>query len=374
LTVYEILEVVYSPIKAYKKIVQNPSFVGPLIVMVLFIIASLGNEFARASNFHVQQTEPSFLNPYDPDPWTENCSLWVSNGNVNCSTDDLVLGYNSVRAEIRNEIQLWMEIVDIGEVNCSRIDGYANVTFALKWLHPKSQPRNASLHLFSNYSSEYFYRDLTDYINQTKNDEWNNLTIPLEADASQWIQSSDQSVWKSITGLRLELMWEESDRSNITLLIDKLFFRSETFLPITGAVMDNLVTLLINTLVGFPFYWILFSFVLFIVSKVFRVVSELKMFLVIVGYALIAMVFMEVLFAGFYLVVNPLYFTIEAASPDSLLNTMFLFSFFVTILLPIWSMMLSVVGIRTAFELSWVKSVIIGVIGFLPYYIMLFLA
>jgi hypothetical protein len=37
-------------------------------------------------------------------------------------------------------------------------------------------------------------------------------------------------------------------------------------------------------------------------------------------------------------------------------------------------MMLSVVGIRTAFELSWVKSVIIGVIGFLPYYIMLFLA
>jgi hypothetical protein len=37
----EVFRILYAPHKAFKEIIQNPKYVGPILVMILFIGASL---------------------------------------------------------------------------------------------------------------------------------------------------------------------------------------------------------------------------------------------------------------------------------------------------------------------------------------------
>jgi len=153
-----------------------------------------------------------------------------------------------------------------------------------------------------------------------------------------------------------------------------VFFQSDSFQPLLNMVSGNIILFALDAVMGFPFYWILFSFVLFIIARLLQVKGELKIFLVIVGYTLIALVIMEILFIIFYALVPPLYFSVDSTSPSSVLQTMILFSLSASLLRPVWSIILSIIGVRVIFELPLGKSAIIGVVGFLPYYVLLFLA
>ncbi len=371
---YGILKIIYSPFKTFQEIAQRPRIIGPLLIMLLFVAASVGREYTRASKFYVQDTTPEFVDPYNPDPWTENCTIWTSKGNISCNSKDTVLGYTSIQSYLANATEIQMRLAGIGHVDCSGTHGYENISFALKWIHPEAtSPQKSTLYLFSD-TQEYFYTDLTAVVGQMQNGTWKNITIPLANDFGRWLNSSLNASWDNITGLELELVWAETARGNLTMLIDKVFFQSDSFQPLLNMVSGNIVLFALDAVMGFPFYWILFSFVLFIIARLLQVKGELKIFLVIVGYTLIALVVMELLFIIFYALVPPLYFSVDSTAPSSVLQTMILFSLSASLLRPVWSIVLSIIGVRVVFELPLGKSAIIGVVGFLPYYVLLFLA
>jgi hypothetical protein len=372
---YGIFKVIYSPFKAFKEIIQNPKCIGPILIMILFALASIGSEYARASKLYVQQTLPNTLDPYDPDPWTENCTTWISNAEITCNNDDFLLGHKSIQFSITNNDTISMELKNIGQINCLSTDGYKNLSFCIKWINPTADPpQNASLYLFSIDTSDHFYYDLAERINQTENDKWNNFTIPVGLDAEQWVNSSAQTAWNNITGLKLDLVWAQSTGSNLTILVDKVYFQSANFEPLTGSMGTMIAFSAFNAVTTFCIYWMLSGAAVFMAGKMFKINAEFKVFLIIVGYALIAMVFMQVLFNILYLLIAPLYITVDAISPTSVLQTIILFTSSMVLLLPVWSIIISSIGVHTASDLPLSKSAVIAIIGFLPYYVLLFIA
>ena len=223
-------------------------------------------------------------------------------------------------------------------------------------------------------TTDYFYYDLAELINQTKNDEWNNFTIPLGLDAEQWVNSNAQTAWNNITGLKLDLVWAQSIGSNLTILVDKVYFQSGNFETLINSMGTSIAFSAFNAVTTFCIYWMLCGMAVFIVGKMFKIKAEFKVFLIIVGYALIAMVVMQVLFNILYLLISPLYITVDAISPASVLQTIILFTSSMVLLLPVWSIIISSVGVHTASDLPLSKSAVIAIIGFLPYYVLLFIA
>jgi len=323
----------------------------------------------------VQQTLPNTLDPYNPDPWTENCTMWISNAEITCNSDDCLLGHNSIQFDITNNYAIWMELKNIGQINCLSTDGYKNLSFCIKWINPTADPpQNASLYLFSMGTIDHFYCDLAELINQTENDEWNNFTIPLGLDAEQWVNSSAQTAWDNVTGLKLDLVWAQSTGSNLTILVDKVYFQSGNFEPLINSMGSSIAFSAFNAVTTFCIYWMLCGTAVFIVGKMFKIKAEFKVFLIIVGYALIAVVVMQVLFNILYLLISPLYITVDAVSPTSVLQTIILFTSSMVLLLPVWSIIISCIGVHTASDLPLSKSAVIAIIGFLPYYVLLFIA
>ena len=372
---YGIFKIIYSPFKAFKETIQNPKYIGPILIMVLFVLASIGSEYARASKLYVQQTLPNTLDPYNPDPWTENCTMWNSNAEITCNNDDYLLGHKSIQFDITTNDTISMKLKNIGQINCLSTDGYKNLSFCIKWINPTADPpQNASLYLFSMGTTDYFYYDLAELINQTKNDEWNNFTIPLGLDAEQWVNSNAQTAWNNITGLKLDLVWAQSIGSNLTILVDKVYFQSGNFEPLINSMGSSIAFSAFNAVTTFCIYWMLCGMAVFIVGKMFKIKAEFKVFLIIVGYALIAMVVMQVLFNILYLLISPLYITVDAISPASVLQTIILFTSSMVLLLPVWSIIISSIGVHTASDLPLSKSAVIAIIGFLPYYVLLFIA
>lgn len=372
---YGIFKVVYSPFKTFKEIIQNPKYIGPILILVLFVLASIGSEYARASKLYVQQTLPNTLDPYNPDPWTENCTMWSSNAEITCNTYDFLLGHKSIQFSITNNDTISMELKNVGQINCLSTDGYKNLSFCIKWINPTADtPRNASLYLFSMGTTDYFYYNLAERINQTENDKWNNFTIPVGLDAEQWVNSSAETAWNNITGLELGMVWAQSTGSNLTILVDKVYFQSANFEPLTSSLGSFIVFAAFNAVTTFCIYWMVSGVAMFMAGKMFKIKAEFKVFLIVVGYALIAMVFMQVLFNILYLLIAPLYITVDAVSPISMLQTIILFTSSMVLLLPVWSIIISSIGVHTASDLPLSRSAVIAIIGFLPYYVLLFIA
>jgi hypothetical protein len=370
-----IFKVIYSPFKAFKEIIQKPKYIGPVLIMVLFVLASIGSEYARASKLYVQQTLPNTLDPYNPDPWTENCTMWISNAEITCNNDDFLLGRKSIQFNIIDNDIIWMELKNFGQINCLSTDGYKNLSFCIKWINPTADPpQNASLYLSSMDTTDQFYYDLAERINQTENDKWNNFTIPLGLDAEQWVNKSAQTAWNNITGLKLDLVWAQSTGSNLTILVDKVYFQSANFEPLTSSMGSIIVFSAFNAVTTFCIYWMVSGVAVFVAGKMFKIKAEFRVFLIIVGYALIAMVVMQVLFSILYLLIAPLYITVDAVSPTSVLETIILFNSSIVLLLPVWSIIISSIGVHTASDLPLGKSAVIAIIGFLPYYVLLFIA
>ena len=75
----EILQVFYAPHKAFKKIVQDPKFLGPLLIVIVFVAVQVGSAYVIASKSYLEQTLP---NGTEGDTWTENAGFWQSNSGV----------------------------------------------------------------------------------------------------------------------------------------------------------------------------------------------------------------------------------------------------------------------------------------------------
>jgi hypothetical protein len=59
LVVQEILEVFYAPHNAFKKIVQKPKFLGPFVILIIFLLVQVGSAYVVASREYLEQTVPT---------------------------------------------------------------------------------------------------------------------------------------------------------------------------------------------------------------------------------------------------------------------------------------------------------------------------
>src|SRR4030067_1858039 len=79
MVVNDILKVLYAPHRAFNDIVKNPRYLGPMLILVIFVAAQVGSAYVVASKSLVEQTMPA---GDQADLWTENAALWQANPGV----------------------------------------------------------------------------------------------------------------------------------------------------------------------------------------------------------------------------------------------------------------------------------------------------
>ena len=98
MVVYEVLKVLYSPVKAFEEIVKKPSVKGPLLVLALTLLATVVLQSVVASKYFRLTATP------DNDDWTESVSLWNSNGERSVDGTEGVVGNYSVKSSVTNNV------------------------------------------------------------------------------------------------------------------------------------------------------------------------------------------------------------------------------------------------------------------------------
>lgn len=367
----EIPKVIYAPRSAFKEIAENPKYFATIIVIVLLILATLGSVYARTSNVYLQQTAPSMTDPYNPDPWTENVTMWTSSAAIRQNDTDVVYGFYSLQFDISNASFLQMKLEGIGSINLS--DGiFDNVTFGMKMTQPTGiAPENGTFYLFSGSTPEDFFYTTVEGATQISSSQWTNFTIPVGAESGNWVNSTEQANWSNITALSISLTWTEP--TDLEVLVDKLFFQSSRYGPVFVLTAAQAVYIGINTVSTFVIAWVIFSAAMYIWMRLFHMQSKFKMFMVIVSYSFMGLIITKLLVSVVYPFLPPLYQTTQGLIPEAAHQTVVIFDYLSILVLPLWSMILSYIGAKQAFNLSTGKSIGVAVIGYLPYYVLLFL-
>ena len=79
LIIKDLLRVLYEPHKVFKDIIKNPSYLGPIILLIIFVLSQIGSSYVVASRSFVEQTLP--IGDLD-DEWTANALTWTSTPGV----------------------------------------------------------------------------------------------------------------------------------------------------------------------------------------------------------------------------------------------------------------------------------------------------
>ena len=372
MSVRNVVKVLYAPHKVFQEIAQNQRLIGPLLIFVLLIIAGTASQYTASSKFYLQVTTPEGTNQTSPDPWTESASYWISNANVTTNSNDKKFGANSIQFNDLNATEISMKLNATFSINCTGTQGYKNVTFALKWIQPAgTAPSNVTIHLFNQNQNNYFYTNISDEVDAFGNNTWGNVTVPLGPDAVQWSNNSTQASWSYVTGFTMNTAWSETARSNLTVLIERMLFTSPNYKAFTELPGSSVATIALNSTISFALYWMIFSLVLYVAARLSKVKGELKIFLIIVGYSLIAFFVMQLVLTAFYAAIPPLYITFESAQPQSVFDLVVTVPYYATLLFPIWSIIIAAFGMRGVFNMTFRRGMIAAIIGFFPYYLLL---
>jgi len=377
LSVYETLKnlfkVIYAPQKAFKEISQNPKYIGPILIMILFAAANMGYVYTIVSKTYVEQTLPT---AEQLDKWTENATLWTGAPGV-AVQDNFVdymngtyYGNRSIEFSINNSKQISMQLSAIGPVNCSGQDGYKNLYLRIERTSPDDIPENATIYLFSASSSDYFYYNLTEKFSNSSRNIWNNLTIPLNSPL--W-NSSANADWGNITDLKLDFAWLND--SNITLLVDGLFFGG-----IFKSEAENATSYMLNfsivSFMQFTIRWVFLGGLLYIMTKAFRAKTVWRPLLILVGFALITMFIQAVINAAAFSTLPRLDYSLEFLGGvkgetenayDKIMEKTFLvsqISGYIQIAIIFWTIALCAIATRLLTEFSWSKSFLIATVAY----------
>jgi len=368
LDVRGLFEVLYSPVKAFKKIIEKPDFKGVLLILVLVIFSMVAVEYVAASKFLLETRMP------DGDDWTEsllNQHNWTSNGSPSLDDTDYkmgnTVGNHSVKSLVSSDTSIWMKITDIEPLDCSEDTGYKELFFWIKWIHENGSfpDSGATLRLFSGSESSYFERSLTNFI--ASSDEWSNATLKVGPD--QGWSSTNSSDWKSVTGLEFRLFWLDS--TNPTMKIDGLYFRKYVSPLETGAFSGAIIPILMSAAVSFSMNWILWAGILLMVAKVFREeVGPWTVFFVIIGHVFIV--------TGVYMIVSAVSLStlpvlnLPLADGSYISSHEILYPYLayqVWLYLPlvgeVWIAVLCATAIRLLRGITWGKAASISVVAFI---------
>ena len=367
-----ILEVIYAPHKAFKKIAEKPSYVGPAIIIVILILANIGFAYVAMSKTDLEITAPNGLSQ---DEWTQNSTMWASNALVSESNDSITgtyYGNASIAFTITNSTQIWMWLNNVGPVNCSGQGGFNQISFRLKQLSPQDEPQNASVYLFSGDASNYFYLDLTQYVSNSTVNTWNNLTLPL---VSGWSANGTNADWSQITGLKLEFDW--ASNSNTTMLVDGLFFHGIFQSWLDQAGIGYVLSYTSTSVMQFIITWVVFSGLLFLVGRTLGGKMVWKLILVAVGFILITLVAQALINVASYETLPQLNYPFSViggvsgegkAAYDLILEQtaqVRMITSVVQIAIYLWTIALGALVLRFTAELKWVKSILASVVAYM---------
>jgi hypothetical protein len=281
----DILKALYQPHKVFKQIVQNPKYLGALVVLIIFVAAQTGFYYTLYSKTYYEQTSPEINNlGY----WTLNSSLWsaTTGAAVTHNFDDFInssfYGNSSLQFELANSKNISVALTGFGQVDCSS-SGFQNLSLRIKTANPQAIPEKVSLTLYSLKDADYFQYDLTsNFSNSTASSLWNNLTAPVGS--GSW-QSSGSPQWRNITALKLDFVFPAE--SNITLRLEGVFFRGIYKTPMASDSTGFLIYVLQAVFTQFLFQWLLLGGLLYIIVKVLKGNLTWKPLFVAVGFALI---------------------------------------------------------------------------------------
>ncbi|HLE75200.1 MAG TPA: hypothetical protein VI864_04050, partial [Candidatus Bathyarchaeia archaeon] len=259
----DILKVLYAPHKVFKEIIQNPRYLGPFILLIIFVVAQIGAAYIVASKSFVEQTMPV---SDQGDAWTQNAALWRADATVSNNTADYInstyYGSTSIEFVASNASSVWMELNNLdGSVDCG-VDGFKNVSLRIKIVTPDVKPENVSLYLYS-LSASNFYYDLTNAFSDSTVNVWNNITLPVGS--GDWSNSSADAKWENITGLKMEFTW--SSNSSIDLRIDGLFFRGVFKDPLELYGISYFASSALSAVTPFLFQWLLLTGLMYVIIK-----------------------------------------------------------------------------------------------------------
>ena len=306
----DILKVIYAPHKAFKTIVENPRFIGPFVVLILFVAAQTGFFYTIVSKSYVEQTFPTVE---QSDLWTENATLWTANSGVIISNnhDDFIngtyYGNSSIEFTLANGTQMWIELNDFESLSCYGPDGFKNLSLRIQLISPQLEPENATIYLYSLSPSNYFYYNLTEEFSNSTVDVWNNLTIPVGS--GNWASGSAAVSWENITGLKLDFQWPSN--SNITLLADGIFFRGIFKTVIETGGSAYITSFVLTAFTQFIFQWLLLTGLLYVIVKGFKGNVTWRVMMVSVGFLLVTMAVQAAINIAVYSTLPPLYYPLE---------------------------------------------------------------
>jgi len=385
----EVFRILYAPHKAFKEIIQNPKYVGPILVMVLFIGASFALSYTLLSKTYTDITKPD--GPSENfDLWTEDSSYWHSTASITTNTNDFInvsysenkgyYGKKSIEFQSTFSDYICMELNFSEGLFCSGSRGYRNLTFRMKIVEPiEPLPSNVSIYLFSNGQGS-FYQDITGRINGTG--IWNNITLVF---GDNW-KTLGSANWDNITGLKLEFFWfNVQDR--IRLRIDGLFFHG-LYKSRIETSSDLLISLLnpyspINAFMQFTIQWVFLGGLLYLVPKVFGAKTTWKPLLITSGFILIIYFVRIIALTLVYLASPNMYLSLtylggvsgewEKAYGQILelfgFQSMLLWVF--DKIIWVWTIALCAILIRSTFTLPWSTSIFASVTSFVIYLLLL---
>lgn len=371
--VIDIFKVIYSPLKAFKEILQNPRYRGAFLIMILFATVYAASAYVVLSKAYYEQTIPA---RDKGDLWTQNRILWTSNANITESSDALTseyFGNESIQFSLKNNSLISMAVDFNESVDCSTVGSYGNMTFRMKVVEPDlTEVKSINLSLFSS-PSDYFIYNLTKHVVLSNNTLWYNLTIPV-GPGNDWTNKSVNANWSSIGNLKVEML--VSQNADWTVRIDGLFFR-DGFESAVGSSATYVLSFAMVGVMLFVIRWILISGLLYVLIRALGGKALWKSLFVLVGFALITMFVMSTINIALYATLPTIRYSLEAIAgvpgeSNTALNSILQqtqlisdVSYYVQIAAHIWSIILCATIVRTTTELSWSKSAIAAVVAYL---------
>ncbi len=369
----DILEVLYAPVKAFKKIIENPKYWGPLLVFILFVAAQSGFYYSYYQKSFGEQTYPA-SDKFGI--WTQNATSWATNSGVSASfnyadyINNSLYGNSSLQFDVANSSTMSLAR---GEFNVScGSSSYQNMSLRIKIVQPQTTPQKVTITLFSNSESDYFQYDLTpSFSNASATGQWENLTVPVGS--GNW-QSTGSPQWSNITRLKLEITFSSS--SSITVRMQGVFFRGLYQTPIQVDSTTFLASILEVVFMRFIFQWLLLTGLMYLFIKGLKGNVTWKPLFICMGFALIAMVVQAAVNAAATGALGTMYYPVEAlanvpgeaiaaASQATAASANFdLITSAVQIITLVWLATLGAVVVRSMLpEFSWSKAAVASAVS-----------
>jgi hypothetical protein len=384
LQIPNILEIIYAPKKALKKLAEHPTVVAPILVLLIYVIANVGYYYTYASKVNLEQTVPA--GTIDSE-WTQNVTLWTSNvQNISLSDDFLngttylisqYYGNSSLAFSTTNDTEVWMKLQGIGPINCTSPAAYDKLSFRLKWSGPSAKPFNVTIQLFSANSSDSFYKSLEPDFASSVDGQWNNETILLGAESNWSTSSSNAPDWSNIVGLKLDFTWQES--SNITLQIDGVFFHGPLDSPINMYGTSLLFNVALSNILQFTITWIILAALVYLIAKFLGGKLVWRIILNPIGAILITLFILAVVNLIATSSLPNLNYSFELLSgfkgepvTDSAYNTIIdqtqiatMVGMYAWYVIQVWTAVLCSVAVRVLAEFTWKKSILVGAMAYM---------